>query len=64
MQKMKCKRVLGINWIYSYSLKIASPLLEDSLLHKVNLSIRKSKLATSWKPQLIHPFHKKKANDL
>ena len=63
MKRMKCKRVHGVDWIDSYSLKIASPLLEDSLLHLVNLSIRQSKFAKKWKPQLIHPFHKKKAKD-
>ena len=59
MKRMKSKRVHGVDWIDSYSLKIASPLLEDSLL-----SIKQSKFATNWKPQLIHPFHKKKAKDL
>ena len=63
MKRMKCKRVHGVDWIDSYSLKIASPLMEDSLLHLVNLSIRQSKFAKNWKPQLVHPFHKKKAKD-
>ena len=61
---MKSKRVHGTDWIDSYSIKMASPLLEDNLLHMVNLSIRQSKFATNWKPQLIHPLHKKKAKDL
>ena len=63
MKKMKSSRVHGSDWIDAYSIKIASPLLEDSLIHLVNLSIKQSKFATKWKPQLIHPFHKKKAKD-
>ena len=38
-------------------------ILEDSLMHLVNLSIRQRKFAVVWKPQLIHPVHKKKAKD-
>ena len=63
MKKMKGKRVHGCDWIDSYSLKIASPILEESLMHLVNLSIRQRKFAVVWKPQLIHPVHKKKAKD-
>ena len=63
MQKMKSSRVHGSDWIDAYSIKIASPLLEDSLVHLVNLSIKQSKFAKKWKPQLIHPFHKKKAKN-
>ena len=64
MKKMKPKRVHGIDWIDSYSLKVAAPLLEDSLLHLVNLSIEQSTFAKNWKPQLIHPIHKKTDKDL
>ena len=63
MKKMKGKRVHGCDWIDAYSLKVASPLLEDSLLHLVNLSIRQSRFAKVWKPQLIHPVHNKKEKD-
>ena len=63
MKKMKGKRVHGCDWIDAYSLKVASPLLEESLLHLVNLSIRQSRFAKVWKPQLIHPVHKKKEKD-
>ena len=63
MKKMKCKRVHGVDWIDAHSLKIAAPLIEESLLHLINLSIRKSSFANRWKPQLIFPFHKKKAKD-
>ena len=60
MKKIKGKRVYGIDHIDSYSLKIASPLIEDCLIHLVNLSIKSSKFSSRWKPQLILPFHKKK----
>ena len=60
---MKGKRVHGVDWIDSYSLKLASPLIEDCLIHLINLSIRGSSFATRWKPQLIFPFHKKKEKD-
>ena len=40
MSKLKGSRVHGIDWIDAYSLKIASPLIEDSLMHLVNLSMR------------------------
>ena len=59
ISKFKASRVHGVDWIDSYSLKVASPIIEDSLMHLVNLSIKQSKFAANWKPQLIHPFHKK-----
>ena len=64
MKRMKGKRVHGVDWIDAYSPKIAGPLLEDSLIHLINLSIKQSSFATIWKPQLIHPCHKKKAKDV
>ena len=64
MKRMKGKRVHGIDWIDSFSLKIASPLIEDCLIHLINLSIRKSIFAARWKPQMIFPFHKKKEKDV
>ena len=63
MKRMKGSRVHGVDWIDAYSLKVAGPLIEDCLIHLVNLSIRRSKFATRWKPQLIFPFHKKKEKD-
>ena len=63
MKKMKGKRVHGVDWIDSFSLKVSSPLIEECLIHLINLSIRRSSFATRWKPQLIFPFHKKKEKD-
>ena len=64
MKKFKAKRTHGTDWIDKYSLKLASPLIEDSLLHLVNLSIREGRFSSRWKPQLIFPHHKKKEKDL
>ena len=64
MKKMKPKRVHGVDFIDAYSLKVASPLIEDSLMHLINLSIKESLFAARWKPQLIYPLHKKNEKDL
>ena len=64
MTKMKPKRVHGVDWIDSFSLKLASPLIEESLMHIINLSILGSKFSSRWKPQLIFPLHKKKERDI
>ena len=64
MKKMKAKRVHGVDWIDAYSIKIASPLIEEFLMHLINLSIKKSMFAKTWKAQLILPLHKKKAKDV
>ena len=64
MKKFKMKRTRGVDWIDKGSIKLASPLIEDSLLHLVNLSIRDGRFSDRWKPQLIFPHHKKKEKDL
>ena len=64
MRKMKPKRVHGVDWIDSFSLKIASPLIEDALIHLINLSILEKKFSSRWKPQLIFPLHKKNEKDV
>ena len=64
MRKMKPKRVHGVDWIDSYSLKIESPLVEEALIHLINLSINQSLFSTRWKPQLIFPLHKKDEKDV
>ena len=45
MQKFKGKRVHGVDLIDSYSIKIAAPLIEDALIHLINLSIKQGKFA-------------------
>ena len=37
IKKMKSKRTHGIDWIDSFSLKASSPLIEDCLIHLINL---------------------------
>ena len=59
IKNMKGGRSAGVDNIDSFSLKLAAPLLEDALLHLINLSILSSKFSTLWKPQLIFPQHKK-----
>ena len=41
------------------SLKIAAPLIEDSLIHLTNLSIVTSEFVSQWKHRNVHPRHKK-----
>ena len=59
LKKFKSKRSCGVDQIDSYSLKISAPLIEDALIHLINLSIRNCQFANTWKPQLIFPLHKK-----
>ena len=61
---MKAKRTHRTDWIDSSRSKSAGPLIEDSLIHLINLSFRESRFASRWKPQMIFPHHKKKAKDL
>ena len=56
---MKGGRSHGIDFIDSYSLKISYPLIEEAILHLVNLSIKKKTFAKAWKVQLVMPLHKK-----
>ena len=64
MKRIKPRRTYGTDWIDKSSLKLAGPLIEDSLLHLVNLSIREGSFSRRWKPQLIFPHHKKKERDI
>ena len=64
LKKLKGKHVSGVDTIDSYSLKLAAPLVEDALLHLVNLSIESKTFASNWKPQLIMPLHKKKEKQM
>ena len=59
IKRMKGGRSHGIDFIDSYSLKVSYPLIEDAILHLVNLSIRKQTFAKVWKVQLVMPLHKK-----
>ena len=59
MKKVKKSRSHGRDFIDGSSLKLAFPLIEDSILHLVNLSIKSGSFAEKWKIQLILPLHKK-----
>ena len=58
-KKMKYSKSHGSDFIDSFSLKLAFPLIEESILHLVNLSIRENTYAQEWKTQLVLPLHKK-----
>ena len=59
MKKIKPSRSHGFDFIDSFSLKLAFPLVEDSILHLVNLSITTMTYSKKWKTQLVLPLHKK-----
>ena len=64
LKKMKAKRTHGVDWIDSFSLKLAGPIIEERLIHLINLSILESKFSARWKPQMIFPHHKKNEKDI
>ena len=49
LKRMKGKRSHGVDLIDSFSIKLAGPLIEDALLHLINLSITEFKFAPNWK---------------
>ena len=59
IRNMKGGQSCGNDYIDGYSLKLAAPLMEDALLHIVNLSLSCNKFADRWKHQLIFPQYKK-----
>ena len=59
MKILKSSRSHGFDLIDSYSIKLAYPLIEDAILHLVNLSISSSTYSSNWKFQLVLPLHKK-----
>ena len=61
MRKIKPKRTNGTDFIDSNSLKLTGPLLEESFIHLINLSIREGR---RWKPHKIFPVHKNKERNL
>ena len=59
MKKLKGNRSSGIDFIDGYSIKLASPIIEDVLIHLVNLSIRKYLYPQLCKSSKIIPHFKK-----
>ena len=60
MKKIKATRSHGTDYIDSKILKISAPVIENIILHLVNLSISTNNYAKGWKSQLVLPFYKKK----
>ena len=61
MKTVKSGKSYGDDTIDGYSLKLAYPLIEDSLLHLINLSLETRVFADKWKPLTIFPHHKKES---
>ena len=59
LKKRKGNRSCGIDYIDGFSIKLAAPLIEDVLLHLVNLSIEKSQYPQLWKVNKVSPQFKK-----
>ena len=59
LKKRKGNRSSGYDYIDGYSVKLAAPLIEDILLHLVNLTIEKSEYPTLWKVNKVSPQFKK-----
>ena len=59
LKKRKGNRSSGIDYIDGYSLKLAAPLIEDILLHLVNLTIEHSEYPSLWKVNKVSPQFKK-----
>jgi hypothetical protein len=59
LKKRKGNRSCGIDYIDGYSIKLAAPLIEDILLHLVNLSIESSLYPSLWKVNKVSSQFKK-----
>ena len=59
LKKLKGNRSCGIDFIDGFSIKLAAPLIEDILLHLVNLNILQAKYPQLWKCSKVNPHHKK-----
>ena len=59
LKKRKGNRSCGIDYIDGYSIKLAAPLIEDILLHLVNITIDSSVYPSLWKVNKVSPQFKK-----
>ena len=59
LKKRKGNKSSGIDYIDGYSVKLAAPIIEDILLHLVNLTIDNSEYPTLWKINKVSPQFKK-----
>ena len=55
LKKRKGNRSSGIDYVDGYSIKLASPLIEDILIHLVNLTIEESEYPKLWKINKVSP---------
>ena len=56
LKKLKGNRSCGNDFIDGFSIKMAAPIIEDILLHIVNLSINESIYSQFWKMSKIKPL--------
>jgi hypothetical protein len=59
LKKLKGNKSCGIDSIDGYSIKLAAPLIENILLHLVNLNIYQAKYPQLWKSSKVNPHFKK-----
>ena len=59
LKKRKGNRSSGIDYVDGYSIKLAAPLIEDILIHLVNLTIEESEYPKLWKINKVSPQFKK-----
>ena len=59
INRLRPSRSHGHDFIDAFSLKIAYPLIEDSVLFLVNESLSSGQFPDGWKHQLVLPLHKK-----
>ena len=59
LKKRKGNRSSGIDYIDGYSIKLAAPIIEDIILHLVNLTIESSEYPDLWKVNKVSPQFKK-----
>ena len=59
LKKRKGNRSCGIDYIDGFSIKLAAPLIDDIILHLVNISIESSVYPSLWKVNKVSPQFKK-----
>ena len=64
INKMKPGKKLPDDNISGSDLKLVAPVLLPAIAHVVNLSLAKGQFAACWKPQVIHPYFKKKEREM
>ena len=60
IKHLKGKKASGLDWICSYSLKTAAPIITEELKTIINLCFRRNKFVVKWKCAKILPAWKNK----